>query len=210
MPRARTSESEDVVVVKKPRAPRARAASSDTGTVSAARKRAPRKTVAKKAAAVVPEVVPEPESVATPAAQRKAPTPIAAERRSKARTTKTFIAVIVFCLILTGAGVVVGMFDHGPIDVVAVVNNRNEQISRGEVRDANGQTVTSAVPVQTDNSGLRIADPSVPTQATPAPATPVATTTVPTEVVATSTAATSSTDTAPESTTRDSALKPAL
>ena len=204
MPRARTAESENVVVVKKPRAPRARAASTVGTDAPAPRKRAPRKVAAK--AIAVPESIPEPEP--TTAHQRKAPTPIAAERRSKARTTRTFVVVIILCLVLTGAGVFVGMFDQGAIDVVAVVNSRNEQISRGEVRDASGQTVTSSVPVQTDHSGLHVADPFTPIAA-PAAAlpTPVASTTLPADVVGTST--TSSVATSSE-TTRDSALKPAL
>ena len=203
MPRARTTESEDLVVVKKPRAPRARAASLEGETAVAPRKRAPRKTAAKKVAPMS-ESVPEPEP--TPTAQRKAPTPIAAERRIKARTTKAFIAVIFFCILLSAAGVVVGMFDHGAIDVIAVVNSRNEQISRGEVRDANGQTVTQTVPVQADSSGLHVADSSL----SPAPvAAAQSTATPPVEVVGTSTA-TSTATTSSASTTRDPALKPAL
>lgn len=205
MPRARTTASEDVVVVQKPRASRARAVVSVDGeSVPAPRKRAPQKTAPKKVVSAS-ESLSEPEPA--PVAQRKAPTSIASERRTKVRTTKMFVTVATFCAVLTGAGVTVGMFDHGAIDVVAVVNSRNEQISRGEVRDESGQTVTNAVPVQTDNSGLRIADPSVPTQVTPP--TPIASTTTPVETIGVSTTATT-TATSTESTTRDSALKPAL
>ncbi len=202
MPRARTTESEDVVVVKKPRAPRARATSVD-GESAAPRKRAPRKTAPKKVAPVS-ELAAEPTPPQTQ--QRKAPTPIAAERRTRVRNTRALIAVVTFCVLLSGVGVTVGLFDHGAIDVVAVVNNRNEKISRGEVRDANGQTVTNSVPVQIDGSGLHVADPS--TAVTPTPM-PLPETTIPAEVAGTSTA-TSTAATSSESTTRDPALKPAL
>jgi hypothetical protein len=105
-----------------------------------------------------------------------------------------FIFVIVFCVLLTGAGVTVGLFDNGAIDVVAVVNTRNEQINRGEVRDASGQVITNTVAVQEDRSGLHAPDPSAPVQPPP-PATTTSSDQANTTNAATGTAATSSTAT---------------
>ena len=140
MPRARTDESNDVVL-KKPRAPRTRLVSiNDRAAVVVPRKRAPRRTAAKE--------LTDSETVATePEAEssRKAPTALSRERKQSVRSSRLFVVVATFCILLIGAGVVVGMFDHGPIDVLTVVTNRNEKIARGEVRDENGQVIT--VPV---------------------------------------------------------------
>jgi len=157
MPRARTTESDDVVVVKKPRASRARTVSADGAPVP--RKRAPRKKVAPKPA---PEPVAVVESESTP--QRKAPTSIAADRKRSARRSVGMYIVGTICLLLIVSGVVVGLFDHGQIDVVTIVTTRNEKIARGEVLDQNGQPITVAVPVQVDNrpnGGLTKADPAL-------------------------------------------------
>ena len=189
MPRAVTADSEDVVV-KKPRASRARAASADSGVATAVRKRAPRKTATK------PETSSETlATVAEPTPARKAPTAIASERKRSIRRTQIFVVVTTFSILLVGAGVVVGMFDHGQIDVVSVVTIRNEKIARGEVRDESGQIITTVVPAQTDNrpnGGLTIATPT-PVASTTAPVVPVpvATTTATSSVeTATSTAST--------------------
>jgi hypothetical protein len=175
MPRARTDGSEDVVVVKKPRAPRTRVISAEGDAKPVVRKRAPRKTAPK--AEPVVEVV-EPPVIAS---SRKAPTALASERKRSVRSNWVFSAVATFCVLLVGAGVAVGLFDRGQIDVVTVVTTRNEKIARGEVRDENGQVVTTVVPTQADNrpnGGLTIADPAlVPVVAAPEVA-PIATSTV--------------------------------
>ena len=152
MPRARTPESAEDAVIKKPRAPRARAILPDGAEPSP--KRTPRK--------VVQKITLEP--VSEPAVIRRAPTPIAAERRRSNQNHRTFFSVLAFCVVLSGIGVGIGVFDRGTIDVVAVVNDRNEKISRGEVRDeVTGEPVTLSVPVQNmdnrPNGGLQIADP---------------------------------------------------
>lgn len=199
MPRARTDESEDVIVTKKPRAPRERVTSADVVT-PAPRKRAPRKTAAK--ADIAHEaVLPEPESFP----QRKAPTTLASDRKHSSRSNTIFVVVTTLCVLLVGAGVVVGLFDHGPIDVLTVVTNRNEKIARGEVRDENGQVITVPVSAQENNrpnGGLIVASPAdIPV----APAvTPESTTTLPTKVATstatTTTATTTSTTTTPAAT----------
>jgi hypothetical protein len=195
MPRAGTPESEDVVVVKKPRAPRTRAVSAEGEEKPAPRKRAPRKT-APKAEPVAEEVVDEP--VVTPG--RKAPTAIAANRKRRSRSNVVYSVIATFCLLLIGAGVAVGLFDHGQIDVVTVVTQRNEKIARGEVRDENGQLITTAVPTQVDNrpnGGLTMAAPTPVATTTPVVETPVATTTATsTDATATSTASTTKPTTA--------------
>lgn len=205
MPRARTPESEDVVVIKKPRAPRTRAVSVDGETKPASQKRAPRKTVSK-VESVIEEVEVEPVTTT----QRKAPTAIASERKRSVRSNWIFSVVATFCVLLVGAGVVVGLFDHGPIDVVTVVTIRNEKIARGEVRDENGQVVTTSVPTQIDNrpnGGLSMAAPTPIATSTPVVPTPIATTTATsTDGVATSTAATASSTKTVTATTSKPAL----
>ena len=207
MPRARTSESEDVVVVKKPRAPRTRAASVDGEPKPAPRKRAPRKTTPKaapKVEAVIEQVSEEPVVVS----QRKAPTPLAADRKRSVRSNILFSIVATFCVLLVGAGVVVGLFDHGPIDVLSVVTTRNEKIARGEVRDENGQVVTTIVPTQTDmrpNGGLTFATPTPAASTTPV--APVATSSATSSIsTSTSTVPTATTSKSVASTTAKSPL----
>jgi hypothetical protein len=68
--------------------------------------------------------------------------------------------------------------DKGSIDVIAVVNDRNEKINKGEVRDESGNAVTQTIQVQTDsrpNGGLPMGDAPAPV---PAPVSEVASTTV--------------------------------
>lgn len=150
MPRARTTTAtEDETVTKKPRVTRARAVSSDEVAPRAPRKRVPRKVV---------DLDPEPE----PEVVRKAPTFIREQRQASGRGARNFIIVIVFCCILMSIGFGIGLSDKGQINVVAIVNERNEKISRGEVRTPNGDTITQTIPVQGSdnrpNGGLQIAD----------------------------------------------------
>jgi hypothetical protein len=79
-------------------------------------------------------------------------------------------------LLLCGTGVGIGMSDNGQIDVVAVVNERNERVNRGEVREGES---TITVPVQSSdvrpNGGLIPADAPTPPPVPEAPATTTAT-----------------------------------
>ena len=98
------------------------------------------------------------ENIVTP--QRKAPTPIAANIQYKKKSNRTLIGAIAMCIVMFSAGVAIGFSDKGAIDVVAMVNERNEKVTRGEVRDdTTGDTVTQTVPVQNidqrPNGGLR-------------------------------------------------------
>jgi hypothetical protein len=80
------------------------------------------------------------------------------------------IVTMVVLLGTVGAGVLIGISDKGPIDVIAVVNERNEKIGRGEVRGEDGESVTRTVPVQ--NSDTRPNGGLVPAEVveTPPPA----------------------------------------
>lgn len=169
MPRARTNDAAEDVVIPKPRARKPRVLSVDGADLPPVRRRAPAR----------PKVTPTPDEVPP----RKAPTPLQTRRRASVKNTKAFLMVLGVCVVIAGVGLTIGILDKGTIDVVAVVNNRNEKISKGEVRDETGQTVTQTLQVQSDtrpNGGLPMGDPVVATP-TPVPA------------VSTSTAASSST-----------------
>jgi len=173
MPRARTASSEEeaVVVAPKKRAPRKRVprieeAVEESQLAPKPRVRRPRAT---------PKVNEEVAEVAEPV--RRAPTPIQAERRAVKRGNRALVIVAIFFVLVTGSGVAIGMTDAGPIDVVAVVNERNERVGRGEVREGENSVT---VPVQNTtagaNGGMVPADPSlVPTP--PPPSTESATST---------------------------------
>lgn len=179
MPRARINVPDDEVVVKKPRAPRKPRVVSGDDVLTPK----PRKVLAPKV------VESEEDEVAEPA--RKAPTAIASTKRKQRRSGKVLAIVAVFCTLLTGSGVGLGLSDRGEINVVAVVNDRNERINRGEVRDEKtGEPMSITIPVERDdrpNGGLKMADtqpeqvPSVPAPetATTSEAGTVSTTTLP-------------------------------
>lgn len=178
MPRARINVPDDEQITKKPRAPRKpRVVPNDDLLASNSRKR-----VMPKEVAVVEE---------HPAPTRKAPTNISQTKKSRRRSNKALIITLALCCLLTGSGIFVGISDKGAINVVAVVNDRNEQINRGEVRnEKTGEVTTQTLPVQTNdprpNGGLRPAEP--------APLEPVkATTTLPISFEATTTIATTTT-----------------
>jgi hypothetical protein len=149
MPRARTTLAEtEENLVKKPRARSARVVSVPSEPVTASSRRRP-------SAATVVSTEPV----------RKAPTPLRARQYSTVRSFRLLGVVTSICLILIGSGIAIGSLDTGVIDVVAVVNDRNEKINRGEVRDAiTGEPVTMRVPVQNSdprpNGGLTPADPA--------------------------------------------------
>lgn len=152
MPRARINETSEDVVIKKPRAVRKpRVASDDSVAISPTRRRVVAKRVS----------VTEESGVI-----RKAPTAVASQRRRRVKNTKLFFSVIFVCLILSGIGISIGFFDKGAIDVVAVVNERNEKINKGEIRDESGETITKTVEVQNGdarpNGGLILGDAPAP------------------------------------------------
>jgi hypothetical protein len=169
MPRARTTTTEELISdAPKKRAPRKRPTLAE-GEVAAPRPRAPRRKV-------VPEEQPEVETprVAEVSGGRRAPTPLRAERTASSKNRRSLmVALGIFCL-LSGVGVAIGLSDSGQIDVVAVVNERNERVNRGEVREGESSIT---VPVQSGdvraNGGLVPADPS----SIPPPPTPEAATT---------------------------------
>ncbi len=179
MPRASTLKTEDSesMRVPKKRAPRKKAVTAVDIEGAEAKPRTPRKPRTNTAksrsfndadAAVVMSSEPA----------RRAPTPLRANRERSKRFGRSLLVALVIFGVITGIGVVVGMSDGGEIDVVAVVNERNERVNRGEVREGES---TMTVPVQsTDvrpNGGLAPADPSAIPVATPDDATNEATTT---------------------------------
>lgn len=191
MPRARTiPATDDETVIKKPRASRARVVSSNEEDKPAPRRRR------------VAEVAPEPTATSHSHLHdtgRKAPTALGDRHRKQTRNSRGLLVASVFCTVVIAFSLGVGILDHGVIDVVAVVNERNEKINRGEVRDASGQTITQTVSVQAPetrpNGGLILAD--VQPNATPATPPPIpetasstATSTEPTPPTATTTAST--------------------
>jgi len=180
MPRARTNEEAEDVVLTKTRTRRARAVSVDTGVPAPRKRAAPRARV---------------ESANSESVTRKAPTTLSAKRRSQSKSSKAIFGVLGACVILSGVGVVIGIMDKGTIDVIAVVNERNEKISKGEVRDELGNTVSQTIQVQSDtrpNGGLPMGD---------APATPPP---VPEPEVSSTTEATSTTESESASSSQDS------
>ena len=168
MPRARINVLEDEQVVKKPRAPRKPRVISDEDSLAVkTRKQAPSRDINR--------IDEDPEPI------RKAPTAIAQTKRVQRRSKKMFFIICGFCTLLTGSGIFLGVSDKGEINVVAVVNNRNEKINRGEVRDEKtGEITTQSVPVQANdprpNGGLGGGVPEAPIP-TPTPQVMVASTT---------------------------------
>ena len=157
MPRARINDATEDVVLSKPRARKPRAISDDGDNIPAPRKRA-----APRPRAVILESAPT---------ARKAPTQVAARRRTHSRNSKSFFAVLGICLLITGMGIGIGFMDTGVIDVVAVVSERNEKINKGEIRNEAGQVVTQTLQVQNadarPNGGLKLGD--APAVVTPMP-----------------------------------------
>ena len=156
MPRARINVDGEEVVLPKTKTRKPRVVPRDEGDVKVVRKRAaPRPQI----------ILTEPQQPAP----RKAPTALLARRRSHSQKSKTLLSVLGMCILLCAAGIGIGFMDKGSIDVIAVVNDRNEKINKGEVRDESGQVVTQTIQVQNadtrPNGGLKIGDAPV----TPAP-----------------------------------------
>jgi hypothetical protein len=195
MPKVSTSKTEEeaIVVAPRKRAPRKRAPVD--GETPAPRSRV-RKTAVRHDDE--PSVRPEPSDEHQ---SRRAPTPLKAQRLASKRNTNSLVIGLVGLAIGIGAGVGIGYSDNGQIDVVAVVNERNEKINRVEVRGDNGESVTQTVPVQ--NTDTRPNGGLVPMETPSAPATsetPAATTT-PVDATATSSdSASTSTATTTEAT----------
>jgi hypothetical protein len=134
---------------------------------------------------------------------RRAPTPLEEQRQTRRKASRSLTIGLIAGVLLIGVGVGIGVSDGGQIDVVAVVNERNEKIQRGEVREGES---TMTIPVQ--NTDVRPNGGLIPAESqTPPPPESTATST-PAETAATSTevqapAATSTeetVDTPPEST----------
>lgn len=109
------------------------------------------------------------------APSRRAPTNI--NISSEKRSPKKLLFVFGISILLAGFGIFIGMSDEGQIDVVAVVNERNERINRGEVREGESDQI---VTIPAGRPNLRPAtQATVPTpEPTPEPvAEPVATST---------------------------------
>jgi hypothetical protein len=121
---------------------------------------------------------------------RRAPTPLRAERQASRHSAKVMGITMGVLAVTVGAGVLIGFSDKGPIDVVAVVNERNEKIGRGEVRNDSGESVTATIPVQNSdtrpNGGLVPADVPVSAEPVPAVATSSVASSTPDTPVATS------------------------
>lgn len=162
MPRARTTTAiEDEGVVKKPRTTRVRAISPDEDL--------PPKVPRKRASKQVSEPIAETEPI------RKAPTAFRDQKRTSSTGMRNFVIIVVFCLSIVSIGLGIGFSDKGQINVVAIVNERNEKINRGEVRSATGEAITQTIPIQGSdnrpNGGLIPAD-TPPPAASPVETTP--------------------------------------
>ncbi len=182
MPRARINAPEEELVLTKTRTRKPRVIQGDERVTPVPRKRAaPRPRVT--------DLVSEPETV------RKAPTALAARRRNDSKKSKSITVVLAGCLVLSGVGIGIGFMDKGSINVVAVVNERNEKINKGEVRDEAGNAITKTIDVQNGdtrpNGGLPMGDPVAP------PPPPLLETSTSTEAAS----STESTATSTESTT---------
>lgn len=155
MPRASMSTTEEDIIAPKKRAPRKRpVASSDASIAEDKPKRARKPRV---------PVVHEQERVHNTASEsnneptrteRKAPTAIRGEREAHQRSSRALWGALVFFGIMFGVAAFIGFSDQGTIDVVAVVNERNERISRGEVRDGESATAVSTSIDERPNGGL--------------------------------------------------------
>jgi hypothetical protein len=162
-----SQEDETLVVVEKPkRAPRKRVAA----VVSEQREappRTPRKRTPKKESDEVPKrtprkrVVKEKEEVPVP---RKAPTPLATEKRNEKKSKKQRYVVAFLMFVGIASSAAVGLTDEGRINVEATITARNEQ-SRAAGRE------NEIVPVQNTEVapdgglvGLMASDNSQPSQ----------------------------------------------
>lgn len=182
MPRARINDATEDIVLPKTRVRRTR-------VVSDVEKPAPRKRVATRSRAVV----------ATESVPRKAPTALSQQRQSHSKKTKSLLVVVSVCLLLTSIGIGIGFASPGEINVVAVVNERNEKINKGEVRDASGNAVTQTIQVQSDtrpNGGLPLGD-----EVDPPPVPAVSTTTEDSTTIATTTETVTSSESTETATT---------
>ncbi len=145
----------EITPVKRTRAPRKQAASSDVP-----KPRAPRRTVARKAtpSRTSKKVVTEDEvAIESPARvlQRKAPTPLATDRIEKKTRKKQLLIASLLLLVGVGASAAVGFSDTGQIDVNKTIEDRNDRITSS----SDNPTGEIVVPVQNTsgepNGGMR-------------------------------------------------------
>ena len=120
---------------------------------------------------------------------RKAPTPIAASRRSNKAKRKQLLIVGVIFIVGMGASALVGFTDAGVIDVNKEIEERNERLRSGQLGENDTQRVI--VPVQ-NTAANQLPDGGLiglPVSATPPPPPPepATTTATSTDDVASST-----------------------
>ncbi len=189
MPRIKKSETTDDSSLQQPmknkRASRARVS---TTAVKRAPKRVSRRPVPESLSEARPALDDrETPELAPEANLRKAPTTVMKRPGSNKRQSRALIILVILFGVLSGIGVLVGLSDQGSINVVAIINERNEMIAKGEARNADGVTEVRSIPVQnTDdrpNGGLRpsqsVAAPQDPPPAESEVATSTATSTEP-------------------------------
>jgi len=144
------SESENSEEVVKPkRAPRKRVAK----TAAAKTAPKPRKTVAKKTTPrLAPKAAKEDDKAAAVAAAqsttRKAPTEFAAEKNIQKQRQKQFIVIGIILFVGVGASAAVGYKDKGQINVTQVIEDRNQRVRTGNTDGRDAQASQVEVPVQ--------------------------------------------------------------
>jgi hypothetical protein len=145
--------AEEFEVLEKPkRAPRKRASSSVSRTTTDKPKRTRRVT----------KKVEEEKEEKQPA--RRAPTPIASEKREKRFVRKHTIVVAVLVFLGIGSSAIVGLTDKGQIDVVTIIDERNKKAAE------RGETLVSAEEELLPDGGLIPADPAQVQNTPPPPA----------------------------------------
>lgn len=159
-----------------------------------------RRSTVRRAPARQEEVVEEPAPKKEPeitAENRKAPTPLSADKLAEIKKRKRTITAMVLMLIGIGASAAVGLTDQGRIDVQQVIEERNERIRNNRPDERDIITSTVQVPVQdTDTQGK--ADGGLIGRGTggrapePAPAAVASSTASSTDLVASSTEAVAS------------------
>ena len=139
-------EEETEVMLEKPkRAPRKRVAkpvSENGGETPTPVKRAPRRRAPSKASSSANTSPPRVSSERSE--QRKAPTPIAAQRATKKSAKRQTFVVILLMLLGIGSSAAVGFTDIGKIDVNKIIEDRNKKVESGELQG-------EIVPVQNTN-----------------------------------------------------------
>lgn len=147
------SESESREEIEKvKRAPRKRVAKSAAAKTTPK----PRKTAARKAPAKKTPKVEEEESIvkvssATKTTTRKAPTVFASEKNKQKQRQTQFVVIAVILIMGVGASAVVGYTDKGQIDVAQVIEEQNQKVRTGNTDGSDAQAGLVEIPVQNTN-----------------------------------------------------------